>query len=197
MPDRVGQSFALTMLSPIISGHSHGELHATRVRTAITSLERGADSALAQIDTLHLARLVIIDDLPQQGVPTKEDHLQSKYLLFVADFDGELDAFLDALRTRATDFVNAIWQHCEGFPGTTDAMAFRAYVARCHLTTTFGFSAYATTPLSRVLRALDTQRRLIRFLKDHQGAEPVALQAAFRSFTHELAAAPLPAPGSI
>ena len=197
MPDRVGQAFALTVLSPITTGHSHGELHATRIRTAITALERGAASPLARIDTLHLARLVVLDDLPQQGVPTQEDHLQSKYLLFVADFDGDLAGFLETLRTKATECVEAIWQHCEAFPGTADATAFHDYFARCHVPTTFGFSAYATTPLSRVLRALDTQRRLIRFLKANQGAEPVALQAAFQTFTRELAAAPLPAPGSI
>lgn len=197
MPNTFKQSYALTVLSPIIGGHTRGEVHSTLIRTALAGIEQGERSPFAAIDTLHVARLVVLDDVRNQGYPAREDHLQSKYLVFVADFDGELAPFLAALVSRAGEFVTSVWQHCEGFPGIADLAGFTRYIEQCQITTTFGFGAYAETPLSDVLRALDSQRRLIRFLAEHQGAPPEVLQQQFRIFADALASAPLPAPGSI
>jgi hypothetical protein len=197
MPDRFGQACALTILSPIIGGHSDGFVHATGIRTALARLPQGARSPLAAIPTLHVGRFVVLDDLRNQGVPAKEDHLRSRYLVFVADFDGELPAFLAALATRARELVNALWQHCVGFPGTHDLAAFQQYMARCRVPTTFPFGAYPGTPLRDVLRALDSQRRLIAFLRDHQGAPAADLQRAFLAFAETLQAAAPPAPGTV
>jgi hypothetical protein len=197
MPNRFGQSYALTVLSPVIGGHTHGFAHATAIRTALARLSQGAKSPFATIDTLHMARLVVLDDLRLQGTPAKEDHLRSKYLVFVADFTGDLPAFVTALATRAGAFVTEVWQHCEGFPGVADVAAFQRYIERCQIPSTFPFGAYPKSSLADVLRALDTQRRLIGFLEQFQGAPPAELQQAFRTFVTELQHAPLPAPGSI
>lgn len=197
MPDKFGQAFALTVLSPILGGHTHGMVHATSIRTALARLHHGKASPLAGIGTLHLARFVVLDDLRQQGMPAKEDHLRSKYLVFVADFDGELRPFTDALCRAAPELVTAVWQHCVGFPGVADPAAFHDYIVRCHITTTFAFGAYAKTPLPAVLRALDSQRRMVRFLEANRDATADERRNAFRAFAAELAAAPLPPSGTI
>lgn len=197
MPDKFGQAFALTVLSPILGGHTHGAVHAAEIRAALAPLHHGGRSPFAAINSLHLARFVVLDDLRQQGIPAKEDHLRSKYLVFVADFDGDFATFIESFRRNAPDLVTAVWQHCVGFPGVADPAAFLEYFRRCHITTTFAFGAYATTPLPRVLRALDSQRRLVRFLESTQDASPEQRHSAFRAFAAELAAAPLPQSGTI
>lgn len=197
MPNKFGQAYALTMLSPIIDGHTEGFVHATAIRTALSRLEQGTASPFSRIDTLHVARFCVIDDLRIQSHPAREDHLRSKYLLFVADFDGDLPALLTQLVAKAGDVVNTIWQHCIGFPGTADAKTFAQYVARCQVSTTFPFGAYPKTSLKGVLTALSAQRELIAFLKDHQGAPAAELQQAFNAFTTRLQSMPMPAPGSV
>lgn len=197
MPDKFGQAYALTVLSPILGGHTNGTVHAAAIRNAVAQLHHGARSPLAAIPILHFARFVVLDDLRQQGIPAKEDHLRSKYLVFVAEFDGDLPAFAESLRRNAAELVTAVWQNCVGFPGVSDAAAFLTYLRRCQITTTFAFGAYATTPLPRVLRALDSQQRLVRFLELTQDATAEERQAAFRAFAAELAAAPLPLSGTI
>lgn len=197
MPNQLGQGFALTVISPIIAGHTSGTVHATEMRAAFNAVGVAAESPLARIDTLHFARFTVLDDLRPQGMPFDDDHLASKYLVFVADFDGDLPSFLEALRTRAGEFTNAVWSNCLAWPGTSNADAFRQYFEKCQLTSTFPFGAYAQTPLRRVLRALDSQRRLIAFLRTAQGLPPAEQLAAFQSFTRELAAAPLPQPGTV
>jgi len=197
MPNRFGQAYALTILSPVAGGHTHGAVHALDIRAALNRVPHGADSPLARLPMLHFARFTVIDDVRLQGIPAKEDHLRSKYLVFVADFDGDLDPFLDSLASNACDLVSSVWQYCEAFPGLTDRAQFRSYMHRCQVTSTFPFGAYAGTPLRDVLRAVDTQRRFIRFLERSQGARGDALQRDFQGLVGELANAPLPAPGTV
>ncbi len=195
MPNQFGSAYALTVLSPIINANTTGTVHTAEIRHVLDRLPQGAQSPLARIPMLHFARFAVLDDVRLQPIPAKEDHLSSKYMVFVADFDGTLDPFVDALLATASDFVTSVWQHCEGFPGTGNRAAFGAYLARCQVTTTFAFGAYATTPLPAVLRALDTQRRLMRFVRQTQGAPAATLRDSFRQFARERAAAPLPVAG--
>jgi hypothetical protein len=85
-----------------------------------------ADNALipfAQFDTLHFARLVILDDKTLNDVraygggPAPTYPL---YLAFLGDIDGDADVFLqEAVKVAATG-LRAIFSCCAGFSPTTD-----------------------------------------------------------------------------
>src|SRR5882757_343220 len=80
----------------------------------------------AQFDTLHFARLVILDDktvedLRIYGLPVRT---HPQYLAFLADIDGEEEAFLDELVRRAPDGLRAIFSCCHGFAPDTDLTAW-------------------------------------------------------------------------
>src|SRR6516225_6333059 len=80
----------------------------------------------AQFDRLHFARLVILDDqtvgdLRIYGLPVRNHPL---YLAFLADIDGEEEAFLNELVKRAPDGLRAIFSCCHGFASDTDLMAW-------------------------------------------------------------------------
>jgi hypothetical protein len=197
MPNQFGQAYALTVVSPILGGHTHGAAHAMSIRAALNTAGTGADSPLARIPTLHFGRFVVLDDVRNQGVPAKTDHLRSKYLVFVADFDGELAPFLDTLLLHAKDFVASLYQHCVAFPGTSDPPTFRRYIKDCQIESTLAFGAYPNTALAGVLAALDTQRRFVQFLRGAQGAPAAELQSRFQTFAKDLAAARPVAPGTI
>src|SRR5262249_26320597 len=80
----------------------------------------------AQFETLHFARFAILDDktvgdLRIYGLPVRTHPL---YLAFLADIDGEEEAFLNELVTRAPDGLRAIFSCCHGFAPDTDLMAW-------------------------------------------------------------------------
>jgi hypothetical protein len=80
----------------------------------------------AQFDTLHFARLVILDDknvgdLRIYGLPVRNYPL---FLAFLGDIDGEEEAFLNELVRRASDGLRAIFSCCHGFASNTDLMAW-------------------------------------------------------------------------
>jgi hypothetical protein len=80
----------------------------------------------AQFETLHFARFVILDDqtvgdVRIYGLPVRHHPL---YLAFLADIDGEEEAFVDELVKRAPDGLRAIFSCCHGFASDTDLMSW-------------------------------------------------------------------------
>ena len=197
MPNKEGQSYAFAALSPIITGSTHGVIHAAELRSVLARLNQLAVSPFTRVPGTHFARWNVIDDMPQLGFPSGEDHLQSKYLMLEADFDGGRDFWIDGLMTAIPETISAVYRHCVGFPGVTSLADFRTYLVKCQLDTTLPFAPYGTESLETVLRALDAQRKFVGFVQATQGRSDLELRLAFTDFAKRLRAAPTPAPGSI
>jgi hypothetical protein len=174
MSNRSGQAYALTVLTPIKVGRE------AALREHLDGLPGGAESPLAKVAGTHFARWVIIPQLVYEGPPQQRDELSSQYLLFTSNFDGGLDAYLDELHRRLAPEAEAIWGECAGFPGTGDGDAFKGYLRRNQLDTTFFVAAYPNATLPEVLDALSLRERLIAFAVRGQGAHPPSLHASFR-----------------
>jgi hypothetical protein len=112
------------VLAPVASGRVN-ELR--RVLASMNGLPGTADphNALipfAQFETLHFARLLVLedetlDDITKYGLPRVN---YPTYLAFLADFDGDASAFVDELLLKASGGVTRIFSYCEGFEPTAD-----------------------------------------------------------------------------
>ena len=196
MPNQNGTVYGLTILSPIINDERATPSHDLQIRSYLASLPTGEDSPFALAPGTHLARLVVMDDVIFVGAPSIEEHLQSKYLVFESNCDGDLDGYLLGLAAAAPQHLDAIWSHCVGYPGAARPQAFVDYMKACQIETTFFFAAVNNKSVPETLRALQTQRALADFIASHQGMEPARLQAEFMHFATKLNSAPLPKPGS-
>lgn len=197
MQNSSGQAYGLTVLSPIRSGSGEGRSHVDYVRAVLAGFGNGADSPLAAVESTHMARLAVLDDVFYQSYPAAPDHLASKYLFFSTNFDGDLDGYLELLRSRIPDEIDHLWRHCVGFPGTGDPVAFRDYFKRCQIDNAIFFADYPDATVQDVLRALDLQRAFVGFVADHQQAAPAELKRAFEQFLEAAGSRPLPKPGSM
>src|SRR5690349_13228915 len=109
-----GGKYALTTLFPILPDGHYAELK--KYLSDLDKLPYG--SPLANVGCIHMARFVIIEDPVYQGLPAKRDHLQSRYLLFMCDFDGaSFDVVVGAMFSQMNEAMHAIWKHCVGYPG--------------------------------------------------------------------------------
>jgi hypothetical protein len=75
-----------------------------------------------QFDSLHVARLLIVDDrtvddVRVYGIPPRT---YPRYLSFLGDVDGDADTFLADVARRAPDGLRALFSCCEGFTSGTD-----------------------------------------------------------------------------
>ena len=191
-----GAVYGLTILSPIIDDKTAVPSHDLQIREYLASLPTGEDSPFALAPGTHLARLVVMDDVVYVGMPSCEEHLKSKYLVFESNLDGDLDTYLSGLARTVPQHLDAIWSHCVGYPGAGDTQAFIDYMKTCQLETTFFFAAVNDKNVTQTLRALQTQRAVADFIADHQGMKPEQLQIEFARFVELLKSEPSPRPGA-
>ncbi len=196
MSNQNGSVYGLTVLSPIIDDARATPSHDLEIRNYLATLPTGQESPFALAPGTHVARLVVMDDVVFVGAPAIEEHLQSKYLVFESNCDGDLDGYLLSLVAAVPQHLHAIWSHCVGYPGTSNPRAFVDYIKACQIETTFYFAAVNDKSVPETLRALQTQRAVAGFIASHQGCEPARLQAEFAQFVTRLKSEPPPRSGS-
>jgi hypothetical protein len=169
-----GQAYALTVLTPIKDGHQQA------LTDHLEALGDGDASPLARVPATHIARWVVIDDLKFQGAGQRHrDTLDAPRLLFSSNFDGDLDVYLDGLRTGMAADADAIWDHCRDYPGHENAGAFRAYMRAHQLEAALFFAAYGDQTVGEVKANVAQRRRLIDFALEGQKLDAATLRSRF------------------
>jgi hypothetical protein len=197
MPNQNGSVYGLSILSPIIEDDAATPSHDLQIRGYLARLSTREDSPFALAPGTHLARLVVMDDVIYVGMPSCEEHLKSKYLIFESNIDGDLDTYLAGLAEQIPEHLDAIWSHCVGYPGAANRQAFMDYMKACQLDTTFFFAAVNDKTVTETLRALQTQTAVADFIATHQGMDAADLQPEFIQFVMHLRSLPVPRPGSM
>jgi hypothetical protein len=169
-----GQAYALTVLTPILDGR------ASELAAHLDALPEGDASPLARVPGTHLGRWVVIDQVKHQGRGQRHrDALAAPRLLFTSNFDGDLDAYLERLRTGLGEDADAIWGHCRGYPGHQDRAGFARWLRAHEIEAALFFAAYGSHTVEQVHANLDKRARLIEFALDAQGLEPDELRSRF------------------
>src|SRR5208337_5215758 len=176
MANQSGNVYGLTVLSPILQDPNAETSHNCAIRMNLAGLPRDESSPFARVSSTHMARLVVMDDVVYVGMPSCEEHLKSKYLVFESNCDGDLEPYLAGLARSVPHHLDAIWGHCVGYPGAADVDAFIRYMKACQIETTFFFAAVNDKSVPQTLRALQTRRAVADFISEHQGHDPAQLQ---------------------
>jgi len=182
MPNRSGNVYGLTILSPILDEAKREISHSVAIRNYLAQLPRDERGPFARLSSTHLCRMVVLDDVVFVGYPAREEHLKSSYLVFETNFDGELETYLGRMAREIPELVEATWGHCVGYPGVSDVDGFVAYMKRCQVTTTFYFADVNDKTVQQTLRALQIQSGLATFIERNQGKPAAEIQAAFADF---------------
>jgi hypothetical protein len=168
-----GRTYSLMILTPIRPGCED------ELRAYLEALPRN-DSPLARSDRTHMARLLIVDDMPvPPDRPDLADALDGAYLLFTSTFDGDLDSYLAELCERLAPEAAEIWGRCIGCPDPPEGAALKAYLGRNQLQSGFAFAAYGDASVAQVRSALDKRARLADFVIRAQDMDPAKRRKAF------------------
>lgn len=192
-----GPSYLFMALCPISPDLLDGEgAPVAEMRRYFNNLPQGTASPFATVSTIHLARFVVVDDLPFEGFPQHHDRLGVPYLLCELSLCGQPRESILSLVEHAPDFVAKAWGRCIGFPGVSDREVFWKYLERCQIQTSFFFGGYPQATLDQVLRALDLQRRFAKLAADSEELSPAALKAEFKKLLSDSYSGKAPQPGS-
>jgi hypothetical protein len=173
-PNIAGRSYSLMVLTPIREGE------ADALRAYLEQLPRGSSSPLARAARTHMARLLIVGDMPvPPGHEALADPLGGPYLLLTCNFDGDLDSYLWELVLAFEPEAEEIWGRCIGCPRPATGAALKAYLGRNQLDSGVVFAAYGSASVAQVRSALDKRARLVDFAIRAQDMDPGSRRAAF------------------
>jgi hypothetical protein len=190
MANQMGNAYALTLLCPIRHGVPEqcpeglaGQLCADCVRYLLQDVMRvSEDSPMARVPNTYLSRFYILDDVPYQGKPAVLEHLKSNYLVFSANFHGDLDTWLTGMWSAIQPEIRDLLQYCFGFDTVHDCASFITWIRKCQVETTFFFDGSTDEPLAVQLKNLYLKQEFSDFVFANQGNSPEAIQANFREF---------------
>jgi hypothetical protein len=169
------KAYFLMVLTPVRPGEEEA------LRAFLAGLRgpgEGERSPMARLDRTHIARWLVLDDMPHDPA-APHDHLDMPYLLFTSAFDGDLESYLDELVDALAPEAGEIWGRCVGCPDPAAGAPLKRYLRHNQLDSGFFFAAYGDSTVADIRRALDKRTRLTAFVLRTQGMEPAALQQEF------------------
>lgn len=202
LPNRCGVHYGYTALFPVGGKQGGGPLRV--LLNGLDAHEYGSPFSGSTI--IHLLRFIIIDRLPFEGYPAKEESLGSPYLVVMCDFDGEdVTDLARSLVEEAPAAVYDVFSHCVAFPFTAPSQLaghnavqdLADYLRRGQVETMLYLSDQPEARVGDVLRAIQAQMMFAEFAVASQAMEPKYLKDKFFEFWHRLSEAEQPPPGSL
>jgi hypothetical protein len=139
-----GKISALTAITKIVPGHAEA------LRKTLQGLTAASGGKIASLGTIHIVRWVIFDD--------------DTRLFFATNFDGSVEDYMRDFAERAPEGIDAIWGHCEGYPGARDYPKLRDYILGSAIETTGYYCAYPNSTVTDINKALDWKGKFDTFL---------------------------------
>ena len=139
-----GKISALTAITKITPGH------AAALRETLAKLSAAGGGKIGELGTIHIVRWVIFDD--------------DTRLLFATNFDGDVEAYMRDFAEKAPQGIDAIWGHCDDYPGAKNYEKLRDYILSHAIETTGYYCAYPNSSVKEIKKAVDWHDKLEKFL---------------------------------
>lgn len=130
---------------------------------------------------IHFAHWGLLTRMPAEG----GERLPAPYIVFHSNFNGDLDAYLDAFSILIPWRMRALWGGAYGFPGPEPLGRFRAYVTERVVPTQHYFCAYPEASLKMILAGLALEEELDALLHTAQQDDPERFAQRWSRFVAE------------
>lgn len=171
-PNVVGRTYSLMVWTPIRPGEEDA------LRAYLEAVDK-ADSPLLRSPRTHMARWIVVPDMPVAPGTSLRDPLGTQFLLFTSNFDGDADSYLHELVAQVPAEAAAIWGRCVGCPQPAEGAALKAYLHRNQVDSGVAFAAYPNASVAQIRSALDKRSRLIDFVVRAHEMTPAKRRNAF------------------
>lgn len=178
--DTCGRARALTVMSPI---RPPWPLFLRLAFAVARTFPRLTESA-RRLSFIHYAHWALIRRVPFNGPPQRVEDLRYTHLMFLSNFNGTWNQYIDAFSRILTVGMKVIWGSSYGFPGPIPTEPFKRYIRRNELVAGHYYSAYpdATVTMINSALAVRAEFRPLLDLADDPDTSPEMFAAAYRRF---------------
>ena len=174
-----------------IAGKAYGMNVFTPMKPGMTWLQRlifmasrampASLSGLMGLSLIHFARWVIIRRDQWPAGPNGKPVLYNDYMLFLSNFNGTWDQYIDAFSDGIPNGLDLFWYGATGYPLSIPITPFKNYIRHNQVDTDYYYNATPGSAQRDIKSALRLRTALLALAEQHQTLDPAAFAAAWRA----------------
>jgi len=163
MSNVAGKAYAMNVVTPMRPGRTFINHLLFHVARALPDRLMG----LLGLSIIHFARWVIIrrDAWPDLGQP--KEQLLNDYMLFVSNFNGTWDQYIDAFSDGLPSGLDLFWYSSTKYPKSVPIGGFKAYIRANQVDTDYYYNATPGAAQRDIKAALRVRRAVLRLEQAH------------------------------
>lgn len=176
MSNVAGKAYGMTVITPMA-------LRIGWLNRWIFRLVRsfpGTLSGLLGLRFIHFARWVIIPRGAWPSLGQEKEALQRDCLLFLSNFNGTWDQYIDAFADGIPTGLDLLWYKNARYPGSIPITPFKDYIRANQIDCDFYYNATPGAAYRDIMSALKVRRALIELETIHQNTTPEVFAGFFR-----------------
>ena len=177
MSNVAGKAYAMNVLTPMRPARTWINRFLFMVSRAMPETLSG----LLGLSIIHFARWVIIRrrDWPDLGQPPSD--LRNDYMLFVSNFNGTWDQYIDAFADGIPNGLDLFWYSSIRYPHSIPITSFKNYIRANQIDTDYYYNATPGAAQRDIKAALRVRSQLLNLAARHASLAPEAFAAAYRA----------------
>lgn len=177
MSNVAGKAYAMNVVTPI-------PVRRTWLNALIFQVVRGLPrqlSGLLGLQIIHFARWVLIRRSDWPVVGRRRERLRYDYMLFLSNFNGTWDQYIDAFSDGLPAGLDLLWYGNVKYPQSIPITPFKHYIRANQIDTSYYYNATPGAAQRDIKAALRVKRQLCELAARHPKMAPKDFAEAFRS----------------
>jgi hypothetical protein len=184
MSNIAGKAYGMNVLTPVPPWLTWLQVAIFMTVRALPAQLRG----LLGLKLIHFARWVVIRraDWPDLG-QGKQKKLANDYVLFVSNFNGTWDQYIDAFADGLPSGLDLLWYASTKYPHSIPISSFKAYISANQFDTSYYYVATPGSAQRDIKAALRVRAEMVKLTALHASLDPAAFAVAYKASLDKLA----------
>jgi hypothetical protein len=177
MSNVAGKAYGMTVITPMVPSK-------TKVNTFFFMLSRVLPNTLAALlglEIIHFARWVMVRRNQWPDMGQGRQSLANDYMLFISNFNGTWDQYIDAFSDGIPNGLNLFWFSSTKFPQSIPITPLKDYIKQNQILTDYYYNATPGSAQREIKSALRVAATLKSLAAQHSKLSPAQFAAAYRA----------------
>ena len=177
MSNVAGKAYGMNVVTPM----RPWKTWINRLIFAVARTQPQQLGGLLGLSIIHFARWVLIKRKQWPDLGQGRPVLHNDYMLFVSNFNGTWDQYIDAFSDGIPNGLDLFWYSSTKYPGSIPITPFKTYIRANQIDTDYYYNATPGAAQRDIKAALRLWAVLDRLAEQHATLPPEAFAVAYRA----------------
>jgi hypothetical protein len=177
MSNVAGKAYGMNVITPM----RPWKTWVNRLLFMVARVNPAQLGGLLGLSIIHFARWVIIQRDAWPDLGQGKPRLHNDYMLFVSNFNGTWDQYIDAFSDGIPNGLDLFWYSSTKYPGSIPITPFKNYIRANQIDNDYYYNATPGSAQRDIKAALRLWQELDTLAKAHRTMDPAAFAEAYKA----------------